>query len=420
MHERSSRWRPPQRRQWRVARVEGEGSLALPADLAAAHGLVAGAEADVEEMADGLLVRRPLTYLAKVYVEATNRCNLTCRTCMRNGWDEPLGLMAAGTWERVLAGVRSLPRPPLVFFGGMGEPLLHPDIGTMVEQAKACDARVELITNGTLLEPSLQAALADAGLDMLWVSLDGASAESYADVRLGAALPGVLANLEQLALRDGPGPELGISFVAMRRNVQDLPRIVQLAERLGARRLMVTNVVAHTAEMAREMLSPWALGDPPFPDALQVSLPRLDANDATWRPLYDLLRLQPSPSLGGVPLDGSRNRCPFVAAGSLAVRWDGAVSPCLPLLHEHTVFLAHHERRSRHYAAGNLADDDLPAIWTAPDYVNLRRRLQRFDFSPCTACGGCYLAESNEEDCYGNGVPACGGCPWAQGVIQCP
>jgi hypothetical protein len=24
------------------------------------------------------------------------------------------------------------------------------------------------------------------------------------------------------------------------------------------------------------------------------------------------------------------------------------------------------------------------------------------------------------EDCYGNAFPACGGCLWAQGIIQCP
>jgi hypothetical protein len=30
------------------------------------------------------------------------------------------------------------------------------------------------------------------------------------------------------------------------------------------------------------------------------------------------------------------------------------------------------------------------------------------------------LLESNEEDCYGNTFPVCGGCLWAQGVIQCP
>jgi hypothetical protein len=43
-----------------------------------------------------------------------------------------------------------------------------------------------------------------------------------------------------------------------------------------------------------------------------------------------------------------------------------------------------------------------------------------FEFSPCTLCDGCILSEKNEEDCYGNAFPTCGGCLWAQGIVQCP
>ncbi len=52
--------------------------------------------------------------------------------------------------------------------------------------------------------------------------------------------------------------------------------------------------------------------------------------------------------------------------------------------------------------------------------MRFRDLVQRFDFSPCSDCGGCNLAETNEEDCFGNGFPVCGDCLWAKGVIQCP
>lgn len=419
MHERSSRWRPAAPWPGAVARVTG-GKLALPAELASAWGFSDGAEVRAEVVGDGVLLRRPVTHLAKVYVELTNRCNLSCRTCMRNSWREPLGMMSADTWQELLAGIAAFSPAPTLFFGGMGEPLLHGEIVAMVRAVKACGARAELITNGTLLDEALRDSLADAGLDMLWVSIDGATPEGYGDVRLGAALPPVLANLEALARRRPPRPDLGVSFVAMKRNIAELPRVAQMAERLGARSLLVTNVVPHTAELAGEMLSTWAQSDPDFPDSLAVSLPRLDANEDTWAPLYQLLRQQPSPSVGGVPLDISRNRCPFVEAGALAVRWDGFVSPCLPLLHDHVLHLEHYERRVHHFAVGRLGEQALRDLWLAPEYVDLRERLQRFEFAPCASCGGCQLAETNEEDCYGNGAPTCGGCLWAQGVIRCP
>jgi hypothetical protein len=46
--------------------------------------------------------------------------------------------------------------------------------------------------------------------------------------------------------------------------------------------------------------------------------------------------------------------------------------------------------------------------------------VQGFAFAPCTFCGGCEMLDGNEEDCLGNEFPACGGCLWAQGLIQCP
>ena len=36
------------------------------------------------------------------------------------------------------------------------------------------------------------------------------------------------------------------------------------------------------------------------------------------------------------------------------------------------------------------------------------------------ACGGCNQVDANKEDCFGSTFPTCGGCLWAQGVIQCP
>ena len=72
------------------------------------------------------------------------------------------------------------------------------------------------------------------------MSIDGASPESYADVRLRDALPEVLESLGRLAhLRETNRhllPRIGIAFVAMKRNVADLPEVVRIAARVGAER----------------------------------------------------------------------------------------------------------------------------------------------------------------------------------------
>ncbi len=76
---------------------------------------------------------------------------------------------------------------PTVFLGGFGEPLFHSNILEMVWGAKKQGTSAQLITNGTLLSKEISKGLIEAELDFLWVSIDGASAESYADVRLDAA-----------------------------------------------------------------------------------------------------------------------------------------------------------------------------------------------------------------------------------------
>jgi len=125
-------------------------------------------------------------------------------------------------------------------------------------------------------------------------------------------------------------------------------------------------------------------------------------------------------SIAGGSLGEGNNRCPFVEKVSLAVRWDGDVSPCLALLHDHTAYLHRYERSLKRHVVGNVLQQSIEDIWNKPEYLSFRRRIQEFDFSPCVFCGGCDFFKSNQEDCIGSPVPACGGCLWAQGIVQCP
>src|SRR5512136_1166361 len=217
---------------WIVA--DEQGRLVLPAEVAEHFGIHPGAQMLLKAGSKGLHLQRPITQLAKVYIEPTSRCNLTCRTCIRNAWKESQGDMSAETWSWIIESLKELPSRPDVFFGGFGEPLLLTNIAGMVKQAKSVAGKVELITNGIMLTEQRSRELIEAGLDILWISLDGATPESYADVRLGAVLPQVLENIERMAyLRHETAhqPEIGISFVAMRRNIADLPKLIKMSSK---------------------------------------------------------------------------------------------------------------------------------------------------------------------------------------------
>jgi radical SAM protein with 4Fe4S-binding SPASM domain len=112
--------------------------------------------------------------------------------------------------------------------------------------------------------------------------------------------------------------------------------------------------------------------------------------------------------------------CRFVNEGTAAITWNGDVSPCVALMHSYTCFVIRRWKSIRHYSLGNVGREDIRDIWKKQEFVDFRRRVRGFQFSPCTDCGGCELVEGNEADCFGNPFPVCGDCLWAKGVIQCP
>jgi len=401
--------------------VDDAGRITLPPEVGARLGLTKGTEFLLEETPDTLTLRRAFSQPAKIYIEPTSRCNLACRMCIRNSWEEKQGHMSEATFQRLMESIAALPEKPVIVFGGFGEPLFHPNIREMVRQAKETASRVELITNGTLFTEELAQEFIRLGLDLVWFSLDRLHADAYAN----GANP--VTNIEKLNylryVENAPLPETGIVFVAARSNVNELPNLLRAASRYGISHYMVTNVLPYTAEMCEEMLYSRALDameSQPSMWSPEVLLPRMDWNEDTLMPLYQTLRAQNNAQINGARLTPAEGRCPFIETGAVAVSWDGAVSPCLALMHSHVSYLYDKPRLVSRYVVGNINEAALSEIWNEANHLAFRQRVHEFDFSPCTLCGGCDMAEANQEDCFGNTFPTCGGCLWAWGVIQCP
>lgn len=409
------------------AHVDESGRLVLPAEVTVQYGLKSNAKVRIDRADNYFRIRRPVSHLAKVYIEPTNQCNLECSMCLHRTWDEPKGQMSWQVFTSVLESVKRLSEMPSILFGGLGEPLSHPQIINMISQVKSLQGKVEIITNGTLLDENCARQLVEIGLDRIWISIDGATSESYADIRLGAALPEVLGNVKNLKrLRSGghfPKPEIGIVFVAMKRNIFELPAVIKLGRKLGAKHFLVTNVLPYADETQDEMLYRRSLRNITYLQSNwfpQLNFPKMQVDEHMRQSFFEALNSGCSVTFAGHDLGGTNDVCTFIDSGSITIAWDGTVSPCPPLSHNHQSYLHNKPHYSRRYILGNIKDCNLFDLWNDSDYVAYRQRVQQFAFAPCTACGGCDLSEKNEEDCYGNTFPACGSCLWAQGVIQCP
>jgi len=409
------------------ATVSGDGMVRLGAGELQRLGAEAGAPLEVVRVPEGVsLVPRDMPP-QKLYVELTAECNLDCAMCIRHASDEPGGRMTVGTFDAILDQIGSLPVLPSLNFSGFGEPMAHPLFYQLLARAKNAGCAVEAVTNGTLLTRQAAEWLIELGLDRLVVSVDGITPS--ASQRLHASsFPQIAASLKTLSRLKGSRhvahPEVGLEFVATKRNVAELPEIKRLAPLLGFTHILVTNLVPHTPEMAGETLyERWTTAAPSHGASLWdpcVDLPPMDASSEATAAVERLRLAGTALRLNGAEIAGGRPRCRFVTEGRLAIAWDGSVSPCLPLLRSCTYYFRGRAKRIRRYVVGNVNETPLRQLWDGAEYRAFRERVRQFEFAPCLSCGGCELRDSNEEDCVSSEFPRCGECLWAAGLCQCP
>lgn len=387
-----------------------KGRLVLPEDFLKRRHISSEAAYWLDEREGDLILHPCLPDARKLYIEPTTDCNLQCHTCIRNVWTDPEAPMSMETFDRILQSLDAFPQLQRVVFTGFGEPLTHPHILDMIHAVRQQGLAVTVGSNGLLLDAPMARELVDLGVDRLVVSVDGVRPETYAGVR-GAMLSQVLDNIRHLneakSQQASLTPALGIEFVALQSNVGELGDLTGLAQRLGAARVLVSNVLAYTEEMHQEMLYGYEPRPPFNAGGWPVSLGAW----VTWGTL-DLPRMH----------WGAERRCRFVQDRAVVVGWDGGVSPCYALSHNYT-YLAIDGRLKQvtRYTLGNVNQQPLSEIWMLEEYVRFRSEVRAFHFPSCPDCDlreTCDLRERNE-GCWGWN-PSCADCLWAQDIVRCP
>jgi len=195
------------------------------------------------------VTERPIALLA----ELTYRCPLRCAYCSNPAdWSAYTDELDTGTWTRVLREAASLGALHVHFSGG--EPLLRDDLESLVTAARDAGLYTNLITSAWRVTRERLAALADAGLDHVQVSVQDS------DAALADALAGTTAHAHKLVAAGwvkSHGMALSINAVLHRRNLARVGDIIALAESLGAERLELANTQWHGSALAhRDALMP--------------------------------------------------------------------------------------------------------------------------------------------------------------------
>ena len=285
-----------------------------------------------------------------IQIECTTRCNLKCTFCEISYWTEkPADL----EFENIQQMVAHLPKLKRVDLTGIGEALVNQNFFAIVKFLKAKGIYVTLNDNFTLMTEQTARQIIDLGIDQIFLSLDGATADTYESIRRGAKFERVIANVKRLMeLKRETGsklPEVKINTVVCNTNYQELPAIVEIAHEVGIGMVQFVNIVTFddtsnmgTSELREEVRQK-------FDEALARAQ---ELGILVKIELFDKLPVQ---------------QCDFPWTRNF-VTYDGYVHPCC-------YTTQNGDRTAQNSRSlGNLIDRSYADIWQG-EYLELRQKM---------------------------------------------
>ena len=382
----------------------------------------------------------------KLYVEITTRCNMHCGMCVKHVPGSCISNtnMDPDTFSRLKP---ALPWVEELVLNGIGEPLLHPDLVSMVSLAAALmktDSFIGFQTNGLLLTFEKAEELMDAGLNQLCISADASPDSS----------PGSRPLLHGRASQDSPFTlidavrrkkrrtfRLGAEVVLVRETVHKLPELVKRLAEEGADFILGSHLLSYHPDnethnlfdtntvQARELYAEWKQKgeDEGISLASLTSrtwiAPRFDRDNHLKGRYGEMLQEARRKGIwlhvkrleewdGGVtaaaaeayqeaeeiarcygleldlpPLTATSERsCRFLRDKAAFIDTSGEVMPCHALWHDYAIYMNGEKKRMHRKSFGNLSDTSLLDIWQSPEYAAFRAEASGYEYPFCHSC----------------------------------
>ncbi len=300
----------------------------------------------------------------QLQIETSSLCNLQCVMCPHGIkgflWKKEDNYLTHAQLVKIL---NQFPHLEKISLQGMGEPLLNSELPELVAESTSRGITTSFFTNAMLLKRQVVDTLMDARLHRLVISLDAGTEEKLAEIRKGADLAAIVDNVQYLISekkrRGSTTPYVNIMFVAMPKNIETIPAVIELALELGVDEL----VIKACSGMALIDEHDWMLSEKDF-DELMVSVEKGRKKG-----------LQIGIAAGVNPLVRRQ--------GKLRCQWpwkkayvavDGSVTPCCYALPERGVVF------------GNVLTSDFSEIWNGPKYQSFRKELREGMPAICKNC----------------------------------
>jgi MoaA/NifB/PqqE/SkfB family radical SAM enzyme len=175
------------------------------------------------------LIYKERPYPSFIEVETSTFCNLKCTMCEHSYWCEKNKNM---TYEQFLHILNQFPRLKWIGLTGIGESYLNPDFEKIMTEVKRRGIFIENFDNFVLLNDKRAKKLIELKVDKIYVSLDGATKETYEKIRVGADFDKVINNivtLDRLKKKyNSYEPEFWFHFIVSKDNKHEMIKYLEL------------------------------------------------------------------------------------------------------------------------------------------------------------------------------------------------
>jgi 12,18-didecarboxysiroheme deacetylase len=169
----------------------------------------------------------------------TRRCNLKCVHCYAHAEDKSFANELSTSQGRDLIDDLAGFGAPVLLFSG-GEPLVRKDLPELAEYAVKKGMRAVISTNGTLITPTMARTLKEIGLSYVGISLDGM--QDIND-RFRGVEGAFAAALDGIRNCQTAGIKVGLRFTINKFNVNEIPAIFDLLEKMDIPRVCFYHLV---------------------------------------------------------------------------------------------------------------------------------------------------------------------------------
>ena len=326
-------------------------------------------------------------YPKYIEIEMTSRCNKRCLICEHTYFKEPNIDLSFDDFK-YLTDQFDL---KWVNLTGEGDAFLNKDYLKMIGYLKNRGTSVYLVDSFDLINKNVSNELVKMGVDGIYISMDGATRETYESIKVGCKYDRVINNIKSMLdvkkAYKSPIPEICFRYIVNKKNLHEMDDYVHVLNKLATRKQWGDGSKIHFAGLLD------------YPEIHQLYLKNIDQ-----RYIDEAIDV-PKSYKDGMPVvfahtqentNPSINRCLAWLEPYFALVPYHMALPCC------AVMMSNNRKKLAEYCFGDYTKEKFKDIWNHPYYKWFRKTVTNPKEKVPMLCAGCRAYDTRErEKTYG-------------------